>query len=1098
MYDQKRLIRDFETEEILDGLEIYLNRGVTANHNDTLNYREGNEQNIQIIGNFTEKDMYGWEDLKKVKVFLNHEKGELIKTYCECRDFECNRYSCRHITAMLIFEIFQTQGNVFIGTELEKKLSYRTGVAAPFDEGALRRTDRRLSTIINRAKTFEKISFDNKVKTDILSAEYHLEKGDFGLEIGLKIGSKRKYVVKKLDDFFESYANKKEYQLGKDTVMLGAEYFCEEDRKALNLLLEYAVSIRNVYAGAEYSPRSLSVFGKSITVGGKVMDEFFEVVKELPVYYNKKLVNVFEVDDKPQLIIKKLKYGAEVSLGSMEIIGQSKEYTYFIVQNNISRVKMGIDNAVSDFILEINDGRPHFVSERDMNALCTDLLVNIENIADVETFGFDLTAYEPEIPAFEIYLDMPQDDMISCQAFAVYSYDRFPLYMPVENASRRNLKEEQQAENILRPWFDAFEADTGTMFFQIDEKRLFDFLSTGIEEMRRLGEVFASDALNKLKAKPVSSIQMGVSIDGGLLDIKLASDGFSVKELEEIFSTYNRKKKYHRLKDGSFVTFTDEQVSVMEIISEFYKSYASKGQIDMKVPLFRALYLEESLKDRDSIQLDKSRDYRRLVKNIRTATDGDYEAPASIRKILRPYQREGFRWIKTLKSNGFGGILADDMGLGKTLQVLAYILSEKEEGKAGDELRTLIITPASLVYNWQREIEKFAPQLSVCIVAGQAQARQNLIEDVNVDADVWITSYDLLKRDIKIYENTVFANEFIDEAQFIKNQTTQVAKAVRLVNSSFRLALTGTPIENRLSELWSIFDYLMPGFLFTYSKFRAEYETPITTNGDEEALDRLRRMVTPFILRRLKSNVLKELPEKIEEVVAVRLDSEQKKIYDAYEQRLKLFLDRQSDDEFKNSRIEILAELTKLRQICCSPNLLLENYKGSSAKLETCMELISQAIDGGHKILIFSQFTSMLDEIGKALADREINYYRIDGSTSKEDRMKYVDAFQTDDVPVFCISLKAGGTGLNLTAADIVIHYDPWWNVAAQNQATDRTHRIGQKKIVTVYQLIAEQTIEDRIRRLQQSKYELAKEVLSGENIASVVIDRDEILKLLG
>ena len=582
--------------------------------------------------------------------------------------------------------------------------------------------------------------------------------------------------------------------------------------------------------------------------------------------------------------------------------------------------------------------------------------------------------------------------------------------------------------------------------------------------------------------------------------MSMASNQFNKEELAEIFSSYDRKKKYHRLKNGAFITFNEEQKQVMSALLDVMKNYADKKNPDtIKMPLFRALYLDELLAEKESVELKKNREYRKLIGKMRSYENGDYEVPQSLEAVLREYQRDGFYWIKTLKENGFGGILADDMGLGKTLQILAFLLSEKEQGKVGDELRTLIVAPASLVYNWKKEVERFTPQLSVCVMAGTAHERKELIKNQTSNVDVWITSYDLLKRDIELYQDIVFANEIIDEAQYIKNQTTHAAKSVRLVNSSFRMALTGTPMENRLSELWSIFDYLMPGFLYGYMRFRSEIETPIVSDKDEDAMTRLRAMIHPFILRRLKKDVLKELPEKQEEIVTVALSGEQKKLYQAHSQRLKMFLEDQNDEDFAQNKLQILAELTKLRQLCCGPELLLENYKGENAKLETCIELITQAIAGGHKILLFSQFTSMLDLIGEELKKAKIDYYRIDGSVKKEARMEMVEQFQNpqNQVSVFCISLKAGGTGLNLNAADIVIHYDPWWNKAAQNQATDRAHRIGQKHAINVYQLIAEETIEQKICELQQVKEDLAEEVLSGEGISSTQFNKDEIMNLL-
>ena len=453
-------------------------------------------------------------------------------------------------------------------------------------------------------------------------------------------------------------------------------------------------------------------------------------------------------------------------------------------------------------------------------------------------------------------------------------------------------------------------------------------------------------------------------------------------------------------------------------------------------------------------------------------------------------------WLKTLKANGFGGILADDMGLGKTIEVLAFLLSEWEEGISSPYF-ALIVCPSSLIYNWEKEIQRFAPHLHAVAVTGTALERKALIEGTG-SGEILITSYDLLRRDIACYKNCRFGYEIIDEAQYIKNHNTKAARAVKEIQADFRAALTGTPIENRLSELWSIFDFLMPGFLFQYQKFREELEIPIVSAREEEVKDRLRGMIRPFVLRRLKQDVLKELPEKMEEAVFARMEEEQEKLYRAHVQRIRLMLQGQSDKEFASQKIQILSELTRLRQICCDPALVYENYQEESAKSMMCMELIKNAMAGGHKVLLFSQFTSMLDRLQQKLQKEHISFLSLTGAVSKERRAELVEKFQNGGIPVFCISLKAGGTGLNLTAADIVIHYDPWWNVAAQNQATDRAHRIGQKNPVTVYKLIAKNTIEENILNLQEKKSRLAEQLLGNKGFEGVRFTREEMLNLLG
>lgn len=396
-------------------------------------------------------------------------------------------------------------------------------------------------------------------------------------------------------------------------------------------------------------------------------------------------------------------------------------------------------------------------------------------------------------------------------------------------------------------------------------------------------------------------------------------------------------------------------------------------------------------------------------------------------------------------------------------------------------------------------MRKFTPDLRAAVITGTASSRAGQLREIREkqNQDILITSYDLLKRDIQEYSDFRFRFEIIDEAQYIKNHSTAASKSVKLIHADTRYALTGTPIENRLSELWSIFDYLMPGFLYDYSSFRDELEKPIMKQGEEAALERLRRMVAPFILRRCKKDVLTDLPEKIEETHFAGMDSRQRKLYDAQVVQMRNTIRSQDDSDFSRRKIEILAELMRLRQICCDPDLCFSNYRGGSCKTEMCMDLIRNLIDGGHKTLLFSQFTSMLEILQTKLDAAGIPYYLITGKTPKETRLKLVNQFNRDETPLFLISLKAGGTGLNLTGADSVIHYDPWWNTAAEDQATDRAHRIGQTNVVTVYKLVVKDTIEEKIIDLQNRKARLAEDILSGDAVSSSTLTREELLEIL-
>ena len=557
------------------------------------------------------------------------------------------------------------------------------------------------------------------------------------------------------------------------------------------------------------------------------------------------------------------------------------------------------------------------------------------------------------------------------------------------------------------------------------------------------------------------------------------------------------------MKDGTFFSLEEGSVALEEadrLFRELHvstRSLSEKENDSLTLPVNRIFYLEQlarSIDDTSSISIDAQA--RSFSENFLSTEEGMPKLPESLNGVLRDYQIQGFCWLKKLQKYGFGGILADEMGLGKTVQLLSLLLSEKEEGRP---CHTLIVCPASLIFNWYNEIRKFTPELRSVMVIGSAAERASVLEE-HSDYDILITSYDLLRRDYAQYGPIEFTFEILDEAQYIKNQQTKNALAVRSIHSLTRYALTGTPIENRLSELWSIFSFLMPGYLYDYSEFRDRFEMPIVKDDDMKTADKLRAMIAPFILRRRKKDVLPELPDKLEETVFVRLEGEQRKLYDAWTARLLEQLSGQSDEAYAQNKIEILSQLLRLRQICCSPDLVYEDYKGGNAKLDACMEYIQQALEGGHKMLIFSQFTSMLEIIAERLKAENRAFYRITGDTPKQERADLVEKFQDEtqnDTRIFLISLKAGGTGLNLTAADIVIHYDPWWNLSVQNQATDRTHRIGQNNVVSVFRLITENTIEENILRLQQAKGDLAERILDTEKASFGNLTREELLELL-
>ena len=619
-----------------------------------------------------------------------------------------------------------------------------------------------------------------------------------------------------------------------------------------------------------------------------------------------------------------------------------------------------------------------------------------------------------------------------------------------------------------------------------------DLLTWGIDELKKVGIVKGTPAFKRLLNKPITHFSVNIDTSYNLLDLKIDADGLSIDEINQLLKQYQPKRNYYQVGTKKMVNIKPAELEELrELVTKLGLPMTELTSNRVKLPLYRAMYLDSLLEQRQLIDYRTNDDFKKLVKQVEKKSS-PVKVPGMLQATLRPYQKAGFRWLAMLAKYGFGGLLADEMGLGKTIQIISLILNNYHDGQS------IVITPAAVIYNWQNEFAKFAPSLTLQVLDGSKAERRSLFTSSR-DKDVIITSYDAFKRDIDFYQEQHFNNEIIDEAQYIKNPQTAAAKAVKSVAADHRFALTGTPIENQLSELWSIFDFLMPGFLNNYSQFRKNYESPIIKRQDRKAEDELKKLIQPFILRRLKKDVLKELPDKTEHLVYTPMIGQQAKLYLARATRLVKRLQSQDDEEFKNNRFEMLAEITRLRQLCCSPKLLNADYRGRSGKVDQTMELIRDEIAAGHKILLFSQFTSALAILRQQIEKEQISDFVIEGKTKKSDRQAFVKEFNTYDGPaIFLISLKAGGTGLNLTSADVVIHFDPWWNVAAENQATDRAHRIGQQHNVSIYKMIAKDTIEERIIAMQKQKSELANAILSGDEIGSTALDRETLLKLLG
>lgn len=1013
-------------------------------------------------------------------------------------------------------------------------------------------TDQNAQELLNfyHKKKSNSVLADAAARKGSLKLLPRLVKKDGGLSVSFKIGESKLFIVKKLDEFIRNVKDSATGTYGARTQFnhdIGN--FTQEGRGWVRFISqivreENEFQQRLLDARNYYYYRSSGV-GSELNLFGWRLDEFYKQLGQQTVEYEDRdgrekhrdvlacdaanprvtmriVREEFEEEDmeeepwptragrkRPPARRQRRERTEQEQFHGIRVEGTLPELffgtdtAYYIGQGKLFQVEKGFLEKIEPLAnLAEGDAFSFEVGRNHLSEFYHRILPELSDIVDV-------TETEPELfrsyllpdVRFVFYLDAEEKN-VTCRACALYGHREVSLLDSLNGdrpgGSRlepfRDVGREDETLSQLTQLLPQIDWQKQELHCGGDENLVYQMMESGTDRLMELGEVHCTKRfLGYHAVKPVK-VSVGVSVSSGLLELDIATQDIPRGELLDLLNSYRAKKKYYRLKDGSFVSLSD---SSLEMLSELMDAARLKPRDfvegKMHLPMYRTLYLDRMLEENDSVYSSRDSHFRKVVKGFKTVKDADFEEPESLSRVMRKYQKNGYKWLRTLEMWQFGGILADDMGLGKTLQVISVLLAARQEKRQGT---SLVVAPASLVFNWGEEFARFAPELKVSLITGTQQERQEKIGAL-AEADVLVTSYDLLKRDIHLYEGAEFLYEIIDEAQYIKNHTTAAAKAVKVVKSRVRYALTGTPIENRLSELWSIFDYLMPGFLYGYDVFKKEMETPIVKNRDEAAMKRLQKMVGPFILRRLKEDVLRDLPEKLEECRYVRLGQEQQRLYDGQVIHMRERIAGQSDEEFNKNRLLILAELMRLRQICCDPSLCFENYRGEVAKLEACMELIRSAMDGGHRMLVFSQFTSMLEILHRELDAAQIPFYTITGSTSKEKRLQLVKEFNEGDTPVFLISLKAGGVGLNLTGADVVIHYDPWWNLAVQNQATDRAHRIGQTRKVTVYKLIVKNTIEEKIQKLQEAKRDLADQIISGDAGQTGSLSREEIMELL-
>lgn len=934
---------------------------------------------------------------------------------------------------------------------------------------------------------------------------------DKKLKVEFKIGNEQLTKINNLPDFFERMLNREKYKYNNVLEFIHEENaFEEQSRPLLKFLLKYAEIIKyanDVNNNYAHYGRNFNV--NNVVLSNTGLDELFEILKGKTVEFETKTgERKIQFIDEPidiKFILEKSDESTYCLTPNIDVYGYDifygKNYSYFLIDNKMHKCLPKVENRNLE-LLEVykkNYTQSIIFNENNLRNFFAIVVPKIKDNFEIKNIDKEqIEKYMPKDLYVKIFLDYNEKGYIVADVKFCYGNVEFN---PIKNVNleitRNAIQENEVLDTFVQTGF-MLDSANARLVLANDEK-IYNFLSKEIEDYMKKFEVLVAKDFKKKDIKKIKIKSIGVKIENNLLDINLEDFKFNIYEIKDIINKYKLKRKFYKLKDGTYISLEkNNSLDFLEnVVDNIEIDYVNPEEGTIKLPIYRAMYLEKLFKEMNNTNIQKNEYYKKMISEIEDRhIDINTKIPKKLNTELRTYQKIGYKWLKTLEQYKMGGILADDMGLGKTVQVLTVILSYIQENKEKAK-NSIIVCPSSLTLNWYNEIQKFTPTIKKLVISGDYLERKRKIETIN-NYQIVITSYDSLKRDIDLYTQYNFKYIVADEAQYIKNNNTKNSKAVKLINAETKFALTGTPIENSLSELWSIFDFIMPGYLYKYKKFKELYEIPIIKNQDEEKMNKLKKQIEPFILRRTKSEVLTELPDKTVTILSNEMKEEQYSIYMSYMAQARDEIMYQIDMKgFEKSQIKILSLLMRLRQICCHPKLFLSEYTGESSKLNQCIEIIQDAVWGEHKILLFSSYTSMFEIIEEQLKKLKINYLKLTGQTKVGERIKLVDEFNTNEnIKVFLISLKAGGTGLNLTGADMVIHYDPWWNLSAENQATDRTYRIGQKKNVQVYKLITKNSIEEKIYELQQKKAKLIDNMLSTDATFISKLSKDDIMAL--
>lgn len=992
--------------------------------------------------------------------------GSKLSGRCSCDFFGNVHKPCRHIAAAMMLAI--STGAI----EEMRRRRARENAAALMDtlQSALP-----METPINLEVTLRIIGTREPVR------------------VCLRVGQERMYVVKSIAQLFDALEKKEPMSFGKGFVLepqwMG---FAGVDAKIISLLQDAAQICR-----LEGNLAMTGLDAKYLTMPPRLVPRLMQLLMAKPfkISFGEEVVPIPCVFDGQAELL----FGVSASGREIEIRAQmpktlrmlDPECRFVYCEGDVLRLPQDQRAIVRAMIAAGQEGQAAFRFDATQGVrVISELLPSLERAGTVTIDGALAERIVRRPLKVKAYFDR-DDRMVLCRMTFEYGDDAYDPFAPAQPPKEgeenllmlRDSAGERAALDLLAG--SGFRMQKGRVLLG-GQDAIYTFLTEGIYAMQKTAEVYCSDEFRRMTPrKPhfTGSLRM----QDGALRLEMTENGEPTPEIAAILQALRDRKKYFRLKDGSFLDLTDmeewrelaEAAVGSDTTAEDEEKPGERGLLEIES--YRAAYMLSLLEGGTlPVKADSS------VKDMVNSMDQEGEpCPEPLGSMLRPYQLRGFMWMQALHRLHMGGILADDMGLGKTLQVISLLLWAGR--KKDEKMPSIVVAPTSLVYNWLSEIQRFAPELRVVVGEGSQQQRASQIAQLAAgsDADVYITSYPLIRRDIAALSRITFRFAILDEAQYIKNAMSVGAGAVKQLKAQTRFALTGTPMENHPGELWSIFDFVLPGYLLSFAQFMHRF-------GTGEELDVLRRRIRPFLLRRLKGDVLKDLPEKNEMRMMADMTEEQRRVYQASLERLKPQIENMS----KGNRIEVLAAITELRQICGHPSLVLPTYGASSGKLDLLLDILPGALEAGHRALIFSQFTRMLRIVQRRLEAAGISCMYLDGDTPPKRRIEMVEQFNGGEGQVFLISLKAGGSGLNLTGADTVIHFDPWWNPAAEDQATDRAHRMGQKRTVNVIRLVTRGSIEEQVVRLGERKRELFDQMITAGEAMPTSLTQEDIRAL--